>query len=133
MASFEMPSTEAARIAHAVCGAYLMVAFSDGQYSKPEEVRLLVGLFGKTLPASVTKAELEAALPGLQRAFGADPDPAAARVLEIVAGLRSNGIAKRAVMQAAQMAVVADRKITVQEEAAMAKLAQALGVKAGEV
>tara|TARA_R110002111_G_scaffold245582_1_gene307964 strand:+ start:148 stop:549 length:402 start_codon:yes stop_codon:yes gene_type:complete len=133
MANFEKPTTEAGIIAHAVCGAYLMVTFSDGKYAQSEKVRMVRGLLAKDIPAGVAKADLEAALPAIERAFVSDYESAAKRVLELVAALSGNGIAKRAVIHAAQTAVVADHSIMAQETGALDRLSEALGLKKGAI
>jgi tellurite resistance protein len=131
MTSFIETSTQ--MIAKTVCGAYLIVAFSDGRYDKSEEVGMVVGLFEKNTPAGVSKADLEAALPELEQAFQADYDLAANRVLEMARSLRDNGLAKRAIMHAARTAVIADRAVAPQEESAMDRISEALGLKTGEL
>tara|TARA_R110000744_G_scaffold273278_1_gene386188 strand:+ start:2184 stop:2585 length:402 start_codon:yes stop_codon:yes gene_type:complete len=133
MANFEKPTTEAGIIAHAVCGAYLMVAFSDGKYALSEKVRMVHGLLAKDVPAGVAKADLEAALPAIEKAFAADYETAAKRVLELIASVSGNGIAKRAVIHAAQTAVVADNAIVAQEAGALDRISDALGLKKGAI
>ncbi|WP_417481425.1 TerB family tellurite resistance protein [Maricaulis sp.] len=133
MASFEKPSTEAGIIAHAVCGAYLMVAFSDGQYAQSEKIRMVHGLLSKNVPAGVVKADLEAALPAIENAFAADYETVAKRVLELIASVSGNGIAKRAIIHAAQTAVVADNALVPQEAGALERISDALGLKKGAI
>ncbi len=131
MTLFRKALSEAEIIAQAVCGTYVMIALSDGQYDASEEVRLVVGILGTNLPAGVAQSDLEAALPAVRKAFEANYAKAADRLLESVALLSGNGVAKRAIMHAARTAVVASRSITPQEEGALERLSEALGLEPG--
>ena len=133
MAIFETPNTEAEMIAHAVCGAHYLIALSDGEYAKSEEIGMLVGLLDKDTPAGLSKSDLEAATPIIERAFHKDYDAAAERVLEMISSLKGNGIAKRAIVQAVRSAVMADRIVKPQEDNASDRIAAALGLKPGEL
>ena len=69
----------------------------------------------------------------VETAFAADYDKAAEQVLVLAERVRTNGIAKRAVITAARSALMADGAVTGQEELAMSRLGAALGLKKGEL
>jgi tellurite resistance protein len=133
MAIFDKPDHEAGRIAHAVCGAHFLVALSDGDYAKAEEISLAVGLMDKDKPAGIAKSDLEEAAPKIEQSFHRDYDATADRVLELICSLKGNGIAKRAIVQVVRSAVMADRVVKPQEDNASDRIAIALDLKPGEL
>jgi tellurite resistance protein len=104
-----------------------MVAFSDGEYDKREQVRMHAGLASDDVPAGVNKTALVDALPGLEEAFRDDYETAAEQVLETVTAVRGIDFAKKGIMQAARIAVIANQAITPQEDRALNRIAVALG------
>jgi len=110
-----------------------MVAFSDGEYAKFEEVGLVIGLLEKDAPAGIAKADLEAAIPEMESSIRRDYDATAKRVLEMISSLKGNGVAKRSIMHAVRAAIMADRAIRPQEENAAGRISEALGLKEGEL
>lgn len=125
--------SEAEHIAGAMAGAFLMVTFSDGQFEKSEEVRLRRGLAESAKFTGLSVEDLDAIFVGVQEAFAKDYDKAAQRTLELVSAVRTNSVAKRAVVAAARTAVIVDKVVTPQEENTLNRLAEALGLKEGEL
>lgn len=120
-------------VARAVCGAYLMVAFADGEYDKREQVRLLSGLVADDTPAGVDQESLRATLPAVEAEFRTGYGNAVARALENIASVRDLAFARKAVMQAARIAVVANQEISAQEELALGRISEILGLGKGEL
>lgn len=133
MSKFKKPDTEAEAIAATVCGAYLMVVLSDGRFEQIERVGFRVGLVEKSPPPGVSTSDLDSVFDDVETAFAADYDKAAEQVLVLAERVRTNGIAKRAVITAARSALMADGAVTGQEELAMSRLGAALGLKKGEL
>ncbi len=128
MKSRGIPLSNAELAAQAVCGAYLMVAFSDGEYDKREQVRMLSGLAAEDVPTGVNQAMLLEALPHLEEAFRTDYEKAVGQTLDAVSSVRGTEFARKGIMQAARIAVVANQEITAQEEQALAQIENALGL-----
>lgn len=119
-------------VARGVCGAYLLVAFSDGKYEKSEEVSLLLGVIESEMSAASSRGQVEEIASELKAAFEADYDRTADRVLSELSNLSSNGVARRAVSKAARKALIADKVVKPQEELALERIGRALGLKQGE-
>lgn len=122
---------EMAAIRDAAIGAFLTVAFSDGQFAKAEEIRLKLGVLKSHASLHETASELDAAYERFVTAFSRDYDKAVASTLASLEKLKGHGMARRSVMAAAQSAVVADSAVKPQEELALERLAQALGLQRG--
>lgn len=131
MSFFDKPSSETDLIAHAVCGAYLMVAHADGKFDAAEETWLHTRLLKDGAIEGVDSAALARAAAAIGKAFGEDYAAAAEQIAEIAGYVRRNDAARAAVMHAARIAVVADQAISVQEEAAINRLSHALGLEEG--
>lgn len=123
--------TDAERGARAICGAYLLIAFSDGDYAPLEEGRLSSELAADDVFKSLDKAQLDDAMQGLGEAFRQDFDGTAGAVLDAIRSVWDKPAEKKAVMHAARVAVVADQSITAQEELALERIADALGLEKG--
>lgn len=119
-------------VARGVCGAYPLVAFSDGKYEKSEEVSLLLGVIESEMSAASSRGQVEEIAAELKAAFEADYDRTADRVLSELSNLSSNGVARRAVSKAARKALIADKVVKPQEELALERIGRALGLKQGE-
>ncbi|WP_291843124.1 hypothetical protein [Maricaulis sp.] len=127
------PTAQAERRFEALIGAFLMVAFSDGEFSKSEEYLVRVRLLREQKPRAMTDVEADAIYAKLETEFRSRPDATAERVLALVAEQRGNGVARRAITEAARKALMADRISRTQEDYALNRLAAALGLRDGEI
>ncbi|MEP0068078.1 TerB family tellurite resistance protein [Pyruvatibacter sp.] len=133
MTSFDKPDIKSqAEIAiHAICGSYLMVAYSDGQFAPVEEGRLTSELAADEAFTRFDQAALNAEMAELMTAFSEDYEATTLDVLVSVASVKDKDVEKRAVKHAARVAVIADQAISPQEEHALDRIAMALGLDKG--
>jgi len=123
-----MSHTDPKTVTHAICGAYLLVAFSDGDFAPIEEGRLTSELAADEAFKQFDFSALNAEMDELINAFTADYEATALDVLISIASVKAGEVAVRAVKHAARVAVVADQAISPQEEHALARVALALGL-----
>jgi len=116
---------------HAICGAYLMVAYSDGEFAPVEEGRLISELAADEAFTRFDQSALAAEMAELADAFTADYEATALDVLISVASVKEHEVETRAVKHAARVAIIADQSITPQEEHALDRIALALGLDKG--
>ncbi len=133
MTSFKKSSIRSqAEIAiHAICGAYLLVAYSDGQFAPVEEGRLISELAADEAFKRFEQAVLAAEMAELMQAFPDDYEATALDVLVSIASIKEQEVERRAVKHAARVAVIADQAISPQEEHALDRIAMALGLEKG--
>ncbi|CDO59510.1 hypothetical protein BN1012_Phect1296 [Candidatus Phaeomarinobacter ectocarpi] len=133
MTSFKKPAIRSqAEIAiHAICGAYLLVAYSDGQFAPVEEGRLISELAADEAFKRFDQAVLAAEMAELMQAFPDDYEATALDVLVSIASIKEHEVERRAVKHAARVAVIADQAISPQEEHALDRIAMALGLEKG--
>jgi len=133
MTSLEKPAikSQATIALHAICGAYLMVAYSDGQFAPVEEGRLISELAADDAFKRFDQAALNAEMAELMEAFPADYEATALDVLVSIASIKGQDVEKRAVMHSARVAIIADQAISPQEEHALDRIALALGLEKG--
>jgi tellurite resistance protein len=126
-----MPERDANMALHAICGAYLMVAYSDGQFAPVEEGRLMSELAADEAFKRFEQAALTAEMAELVNAFPDDYEATALDVLVSIASIKDHDVERRAVKHAARVAVIADQAISPQEEHALDRIAMALGLEKG--
>ena len=126
-----MSETDPRTALHAICGAYLLVAYSDGQFAPVEEGRLTSELAADEAFTRFDQAALNAEMDELTKAFPEDYEATALDVLVSIASVRDQDVETRAVMHAARVAVVADQAVSPQEEHALERIALALGLEKG--
>ncbi len=119
--------------ARALCGAYLMVAFADGDFAPIEEGRLMSELAADDAFKHFDKDALRVAMLALMDEFRADYDATALDVLISVHSIKDDEAEKQAVMHVARVAVVADHSISDREEAALTRIADALEIEKGSL
>ncbi|WP_422026697.1 TerB family tellurite resistance protein [Pyruvatibacter mobilis] len=123
-----MSHTDPKTVTHAVCGAYLLVAFSDGEFAPIEEGRLMAELAADDAFRAFDLSALNAEMDELIQAFTADYEATALDVLISIASVKEGEMAVRAVKHAARVAIIADQAISPQEEHALERVALALGL-----
>jgi tellurite resistance protein len=133
VSDFLKPKGDAARLATAVVGAYLVVACSDGDYAKSEEIRLRLGQFDTTNLPGLERDVFEAIYPDAQAIFLQDYDKAEKYTLSLLTGFASEGLVRRAVAEAVRVAVMADQQIKPQENLAINRIEEALGLPPGQI
>ncbi|WP_394692588.1 hypothetical protein [Hyphobacterium sp.] len=133
MNTYLKPKDQTARLSGAVVGAYLLVAFSDGDFTKSEEVRLRLGQFDSTNLPGLRRDVFEAIYPDALTMFRQDYDKAAEYTLSMLAGFAGEGLVRRAVAEAVRAAVMADQQIKPQESLAINRIEEALGAPAGQI
>lgn len=126
-----MSETNPKTALHAICGAYLMVAYSDGQFAPVEEGRLMSELAADEAFKRFEQAALTAEMAELIKAFPDDYEATALDVLVSIASIKNHEVEKRAVKHSARVAVIADQAISPQEEHALDRIAMALGLEKG--
>ena len=126
-----MSDSEEMRIARAVCGAFLIVAFGDGRFDKVEEMRFLGGATNHEAFAAIESADLQRAYNTLIAELKDDYESASAQILDDIRACRNNNAATEAVKVAARIAIVADPEIQPQEEIVLDQIAGALGLDEG--
>lgn len=126
-----MSETDPKTALHAICGAYLMVAYSDGQFAPVEEGRLISELAADEAFKRFEQAALTAEMAELIKAFPDDYEATALDVLVSIASIKEHEVERRAVKHAARVAVIADQAISPQEEHALDQIAMALGLEKG--
>lgn len=114
--------------AHAVCGAYLLVAFADARFDAIEEARFLASLANTDALKHLGSEEIETVYNGLSAALRRDYAGASDGVLQAIAGCRHDDRAVAAILAAARAAIVADQAIQPQEETVLSRIAAALDV-----
>ncbi len=126
-----MTETNPKTALHAICGAYLLVAYSDGQFAPVEEGRLTSELAADEAFTRFDQAALTAEMAELMQVFPEDYEATALDVLVSIASVKAQDVEKRAVMHAARVAIIADQAISPQEEHALDRIALALGLEKG--
>lgn len=121
------------RIAMPVTGAYLAVAFADGRFQPTEENRFLATIANRAELSVASPAAIQSAYNALVADFRRDYAATRARVLEAIAAVREDAKVVEAIKIAARCAVVADQKVTPQEEFLLGEIAKALGLPAGSI
>jgi tellurite resistance protein len=121
------------KVATPVTGAFLAVAFADGRYHATEENRFLGALANHKALAEISTVSLQTAYNTLTAEFRRDYPEAIAHVMESIKAVRFDAKAREAVKVAARAAVVADHVVTAEEELVLNRIAQALGLKVGDV
>ena len=131
----EDPMTEIAwpQEAHAVCGAYLIVAFADGRFDRLEEARVLAGLANHDALKHLSSDEIETVYNGLSAAFQRNYTETSNGVLKAIEGCRHDDRATQSILVAARAAVVADQAVLPQEETVLNRISAALGLEEGTV
>jgi len=119
--------------ATAICGAYLMVAFADARYEDAEEARLLSTFINDPALAHIDSDALASCYNDLVKAFRGDYAAIANRVIAAISAAKHDEARVSAVKKAARLAVVADNRILPQEEAALGRIGNALGLEAGQL
>lgn len=119
--------------ARPVTGAFLLVAFADGHYDSSEERRFLSTLANHPALACVKTSALEEAYNSLIVEIEADFANAADSIMKSISAAKDDATACAAIKIAARGAVVADDRIAPQEEIMLSRIAEALGLEAGEV
>ncbi|HXI87996.1 MAG TPA: TerB family tellurite resistance protein [Parvularculaceae bacterium] len=117
----------------AVTGAFLLVAFSDGLYAPSEERRFLSTIANDPALKMLSTGALEDAYNLLIAEIEADYDQACARILDCIRAVRGDRVLAAAVTLAARGATVADERIAPQEELALNRIAEALGLEKGSL
>lgn len=112
--------------AHAICGAFLVIAFADGRFDDLEEARLLAGLTNHDVLKHLSANEIETVYNGLASAFRREYAATCEGVMAAISGCRHDQRASDAIVTAARMAVVADHAILPQEEIVLKRIARAL-------
>ncbi len=116
-----------------VTGAFLAVAFADGRYDPLEERRFLSTIANDPALAGIRTEALQEAYNLLRAEIETDYADAAAKILAAIAAVKDDKPVAEAVKVAARGAIVADRRVAPQEEAALDRIAAALGLEAGAV
>lgn len=124
---------DARRRIRAACGAFLYVSFADASFDPSEEARLLAGLANRAPFSDFASALLEDEYNALIATLRTDFSTAAAAILDDVRWAANQPAMANAVVAAARAAIVADARLEAQEEAALARLADALGRPAGDL
>lgn len=106
-----------------------MVGFADARYDRDEEARFIATAANDPALADFPSTDLEATYNTLVREFSTDYAGAAAGVLGAIKTLRDKEPVKAAVIFAARLAIVADKRILPQEEAALSSISQALDLE----
>lgn len=119
------------RIAVPVTGAYLAVAFADGRFDPSEETRFLATVANRPELAIVSATALQSAYNDLVEDFRRDYSSTRARVLEAISAVKDDVKVLEAVKIAARGAIVADMRVTPQEEFVLGEIGKALGLGAG--
>jgi len=109
----------------AICGAFFMVAFADGNYEPIEEARFLSTVLND--PA------LAFGYNRLVKAFEQDYALASIEVRDVLEANKGDDRVVNAIKMAARRAIVADEKIMPQEEVALDQIAVAIGLEKGDV
>ena len=121
------------RETRAACGVFLLVAFADANFDGAEEARLLGGL-ANTPPFKSFKTTLfEAEYNALIAAIKTDYTAVKATILEDVRWAASDQRLIEIIKMSARAAIVADNRVTPQEEAAIAEIETALGFDKGVI
>ena len=128
-----MPDIAWPQEAHAICGAYLMVAFADGRFDNLEEARFLAGLANHDALKHLSSEEIETVYNGLSAEFRRDYSGASKAVVAAIEGCRHDARAVKSITTAARTAVVADQAVLPQEEIVLDQIAAALDLKAGTI
>eukprot|EP00439_Symbiodinium_sp_Y106_P088751 s1_g1287.t1 len=110
-----------------------MVAFADGEYDNREQVRLVSGLAAADTPAGIDRKSLLEQLPYVEAEFRADYGKAVAQSLKNMSAIRDLAFARKAIVQAARIAVVANQEISAQEELALGRISEVLGLGKDEL
>lgn len=112
----------------AVSGAFLLVAASDGEFSRSEADRFLEVLRDKSAVFSgIDFPQLEKTFRDLTDALFADPEDGKRRALECVASARDVPEHAELVAGAAQIAADADGRLEAVEESVIADIRRTLG------
>lgn len=133
MSFFDKPNSNGDLIAHAVCGAYLMVAHADGHFDDIEQAWLHDRLLKDGAVEGVSGPALARAAAAVGKAFAEDYAAASEQILEMMGYVQRNESASAAIIGAARIAVVADQSVTQQEENAINRVAEALGLEPGSI
>lgn len=119
--------------ARAITGAYLLVAFADHDYDADEEARFLDRVANHPDLEFVETRMIATAYNTLNSALRQDFVVASEEIRAVITRLKDDDQVRRAVITAARTAVVADKKMLPQEEAAIAQIEAALGLEPGTV
>ena len=119
--------------ARRVCGAYLMIAFADARLDPAEEARFLASLVNDPRFPGVSTARIGPLWTELVARFRDNYVDAADAVSKSVAAAASDPVIAEQVVWAARAAIVADERLSPQEEAALDRLARALGREEGSL
>ena len=131
MSFFDKPNSNGDLIAHAVCGAYLMVAHADGRFDDVEQAWLHDKLLKDDAVEGVSGPAMARAATAVGKAFSEDYAAAAEQILEMMRYITRNTDAVEAVVMAARLAVVADKAISQQETLVLEQISDALGLEQG--
>ena len=119
------------RIADAICGAYLAIAFADAHFHEAEETRLLGGVVNDPSLTAVDADTVSAAYNHLVALFEQDYRDGLAEAVAAIEATRDDGALTAAISMAARTALVADNALSAQEEAALRAVEKALGLDEG--
>jgi tellurite resistance protein len=113
----------------AVCGAFVLVATADGAVSESELTRFLDVIRDRAdaLPHLDLEA-VERQFRDLSMAVLTDPEGGRQRALAEVTLVKERPRQRELVQSAAQIALVADRRVERREEAVMGEICKALGL-----
>ena len=117
----------------AACGAYLLVALADARVAAIEEARFLGGVVNDPAFRRFDAAALAGEYNRLLAALRADWTSAEAEILAAAVSAKSDPAAVEAIKMAARQAIIADQAIKPQEDIVLARIASALGLRAGEL
>lgn len=116
-----------------IVGAYLAVAFADRQFLPAEENRFLAVLANAPELQCVSAMGLQSAYNDLVEDFRRDFGATRMKVLAAIESARRASEIVEAVKFAARGAIVADGRLSAQEEAMLNDIAVALGLEPGAV
>ncbi|MEM1396438.1 MAG: tellurite resistance TerB family protein [Pseudomonadota bacterium] len=117
----------------AACGAFLYVAFADANFDPSEEARMLAVLVNREPFSGYDAKILEAEYNALVAVLHSDYAAAAKRIIDDIEWSKADPETAQAVIAAARSAIVADARLEAQEEAALARIANALDLAPGDI
>ncbi|MEM6413145.1 MAG: TerB family tellurite resistance protein [Pseudomonadota bacterium] len=119
------------REARAASGAFLMVILADCDLAPQEKDVFLSHVADQSVFQSFDRAVLKQEYQAVLAAMTSDYGAAAARILDDIKWVQDSKRSTEAIKVGVQMAIVADKEISPQEEAAISKIEEALGLERG--